>query len=104
MVDGPGAVDRFTDNSFALILKVHHAAADGKAYLAIMQTLHSLQRDAPTPVSDGDERVAPAPSASDHCWAALHAARMPVAAVQALAGAGPAIGRAAAPAQLTWIG
>ena len=98
VVDGLGAVDRFTDNSFALILKVHHAALDGKAYLAIMQTLHSLQRDAPTPVSDGDERVAPAPSASDMLLrAALHAARMPVAAVQALAGAGPAIGRAAVP-------
>lgn len=98
VVEGLGAIDRFADNSFALILTVHHAALDGKAYLAIMQTLHSLKPDAPTPVHQGDERVAPAPSASDMVIrAALHAARLPVAALQALASLGPPIGRAAAP-------
>jgi diacylglycerol O-acyltransferase len=98
VVDGLGGIDRFPKDSFALILKVHHAALDGKAYLAIMQTLHSLEPDAPAPVPKGDERTAPAPSASDMMIrAALHAARTPVAAVRALGAAGPVIGRAAVP-------
>ena len=41
------------------------AALDGKAYLAIMQTLHSLHPDTPTPIPEGDERTAPAPSSTD---------------------------------------
>jgi len=95
VIDGLDDGDRFPKNSFALIFKVHHAAMDGKAYLAIMQTLHSLQPDSPPPASGRNGRVAPAPSSRDMLTrAALNVVRTPLVTAQALAGAAPALGRA----------
>lgn len=99
VVEGLGDDDRFSENCFALILKVHHTAMDGKAYLAIMQTLHSLQPDAPTPAVQRNSEVAPAPSSRDILsHLAFNAVRAPLANARALASVAPTLGRAVLPA------
>jgi diacylglycerol O-acyltransferase / wax synthase len=49
MIEGLDSVDQFSADSFALVLKVHHAALDGRAFLGIMSILHSLDKNAAPP-------------------------------------------------------
>jgi len=66
MIEGLDAIDRFSKGSFALVLKVHHAALDGRAFLAIMGILHSLDpKVAAPPPPDKSQEVEFEPSSVD---------------------------------------
>jgi diacylglycerol O-acyltransferase / wax synthase len=100
MVDRLDAIEHLPKGSFALILKVHHAALDGKAYLAIMDVLHSPepQAEAPVPPPDQGRPIEAEPSPWDLLLrAGVNATRAPMATVRALANAMPGLSRAALP-------
>lgn len=64
MIEGLNSIDRFAKDSFALVLKVHHAALDGRAFLAIMKVLHSLTRNGELPDAQHGE-IETEPSSMD---------------------------------------
>lgn len=100
MIEGLDAIDRFSKGSFALVLKVHHAALDGRAFLAIMGVLHSLDSNAAAPPPPDEAReVEPEPSAVDLLVrAGVKAIRMPLAASRTLGNAWPGLRQVALPA------
>jgi len=96
MIDGLDGIDHFPKGAFALILRVHHAALDGKAYLAIMQTLHSRDPQAQAPALPSvNGAIEAEPSSRDLVVrAGVHAAQMPLVAARALVPNGLALIRA----------
>jgi diacylglycerol O-acyltransferase / wax synthase len=100
MIEGLDAIERFSKGSFALVLKVHHAALDGRAFLAIMGILHSLEPNAaPPPPPDKAHEVEPEPSSVDLLVrVGVKAMRMPLAATRTLGNAWPGLRQVALPA------
>lgn len=97
MIDGLDVVEHCPKNSFAVVLKAHHAVLDGQAYRAIMGILHSAEpHEAPPPPPDEARRVESAPGAiSLLARAGIHALGAPLVAARALTKAGPGVGRVA---------
>jgi WS/DGAT/MGAT family acyltransferase len=94
MIEGLDAIERFSRGSFALVLKVHHAALDGRAFLAIMNILHSLDPDAPPPSPDKDREVELEPSTLDLLLrAGIDATQSQMAAARTLGRALPGLAR-----------
>jgi diacylglycerol O-acyltransferase len=100
MIEGLDAIERFSKGSFALVLKVHHAALDGRAFLAIMGVLHSLDpRAAPPPAPEKPVETDVAPSSLELLVrAGVKAVRMPMAASRTLSSAWPGLREVALPA------
>jgi WS/DGAT/MGAT family acyltransferase len=99
MIDGLDRLERVPKGSFALILKIHHAALDGKAYAAIMDSLHSSEPVAePPPPPDPNRRAEPEPTSWELlARAGRNATRAPAKAARALGGIVPGLSRAAVP-------
>lgn len=100
MIEGLDAIDRFSKGSFALVLKVHHAALDGRAFLAIMGVLHSLDPKAlPPPPPDKRKEIEAEPSSMGLLVrAGVKAVRTPLAASRTLGNAWPGLREVALPA------
>lgn len=94
LVEGLDHVDRLPRGSFALILKVHHAAIDGKASMAIAQALHSASPSNWKAQTASDRFLEPVPAR----WqllakAAMNGALRPMQAAKALTGLLPGLRR-----------
>lgn len=100
MIEGLDAIERFSKGSFALVLKVHHAALDGRAFLAIMGVLHSLDPKAlpPPPPAKAPEFEPDPTSMGLLMRAGVKAVRTPLAASRTLANAWPGLRQVALPA------
>lgn len=102
MIEGLDAIERFSKGSFALVLKVHHAALDGRAFLAIMGVLHSLDPNAPPPPPPAQDKAkepeSEPSSMSLLVRAGVKAARTPMATTRTLANAWPGLRKVALPA------
>ena len=64
VIEGLNAVEGLPENSFALMLKVHHSAIDGVSGAEIITALHSLKPDEPLPEARDDWHGESSPSAS----------------------------------------
>lgn len=102
MIEGLDAIERFSKGSFALVLKVHHAALDGRAFLAIMGVLHSLDPKAvaPPPPEEAPEFEAEPSAVGLLVRAGIKAVRTPLAASRTLGHAWPGLRQVALPALL----
>lgn len=100
MIEGLDSIERFSKGSFALVLKVHHAALDGRAFLGIMDILHSLDPKAATPSPPDEARAkeAGASSLTLLTRAYFHNVRAPLAAARILGNVLPGLGKLALPA------
>jgi diacylglycerol O-acyltransferase / wax synthase len=99
MIEGLNSIDRFSKDSFALVLKVHHAALDGRAFLAILGVLHSLKRNAELPPPSEREEIEPEPSSVDLLLrAGKEASRAPFETARILRKALPGLSGVALPA------
>jgi diacylglycerol O-acyltransferase len=100
MIEGLDAIERFSKGSFALVLKVHHAALDGRAFLAIMGILHSLDPNAaPPPPPDKAQEVEPeASSVGLLVRAGINAWSLPLTITRTLGNAMPGLSQVALPA------
>ena len=67
VIEGLNEVEGLPKNSFAIMLKVHHAAIDGVSGAEIISAIHSLEPDAPLP-DVSDDWQAEAPPALGKVW------------------------------------
>ncbi|MEB3065056.1 wax ester/triacylglycerol synthase family O-acyltransferase [[Mycobacterium] zoologicum] len=94
MIDGLQGVEHCPENSFAVVLKAHHAVLDGGAYRAIMGILHSDQPNSTPPRSEQPGHVASSPSPVESlARAGLHSIQAPVVVARTLSKAGPGLSR-----------
>ena len=68
VVGGLNNVEGVPDGSFAIILKVHHAAIDGVSAAEIINALHSLRQDETPDDSNDDWQPERVPGAMDLMW------------------------------------
>jgi diacylglycerol O-acyltransferase / wax synthase len=61
VIEGLNEVEGLPPNSFAIMLKVHHAAIDGVSGAEIITAIHSLEPDAPLPEASDDWAGEPDP-------------------------------------------
>jgi diacylglycerol O-acyltransferase len=105
MIEGLDAIERFSRGSFALVLKVHHAALDGRAFLAIMNILNGIEPNAAPPSLEKKPEIESEPSSLDLLVrAGLNATKAPLAAARTLSRALPGLARAVLPSKEGDIG
>ncbi len=63
MIEGLDAIDGIPEGSFALALKVHHAAIDGVAGVDMLNVLNDDSPDAEPPTVEDTWKPEPEPSA-----------------------------------------
>jgi WS/DGAT/MGAT family acyltransferase len=87
MIDGLDAIDQLPNGSFALVLKVHHTALDGKAFQDVINVLHSVTPETPAPRPPDSLELPPEPPTTADMLgrAASKALRLPVDSTRALA-------------------
>jgi WS/DGAT/MGAT family acyltransferase len=95
VIEGLNKVEGLPENSFAVMLKVHHAAVDGVSGAEIVTAIHSLTDEVLPPEADDDWEGESAPSGL-YVWsrAYLHNLQRPVKFVKTLGSLVPAIIRA----------
>lgn len=95
VIEGLNGVEGLPENSFAIMLKVHHAAIDGISGAEIVTAIHSLTEDVLPPEVDDDWEGESDPSEL-YVWsrAYLHNLQRPVKFVRTLGNLVPAIIRA----------
>ena len=57
LIDGLDGIDHVPEGSFAVFLRVHHAAIDGVAGAEILTAIHTHEPDAPAATAGGGLRV-----------------------------------------------
>ncbi len=62
VIEGLNGVDGLPDDSFAIMLKIHHAAIDGVSGAEILTAIHSLSDEAEPPVLEDSWQGEPPPS------------------------------------------
>ena len=78
VIEGLNQIEGVPSGSFALILKMHHAAVDGKSGVALIEALHTHDFDAGTPEVFETWKPGPIPSNRELLErAAYHAMRRP---------------------------
>ncbi len=64
VIEGLNEVEDLPSNSFAIMLKIHHAAIDGVSGAEIIAAIHTLAPDAPLPEAEDDWRGEQPPATS----------------------------------------
>ena len=95
VIEGLNKVAGLPENSFAIMIKIHHAAIDGISGAEILTAIHSLTDEVAPPMVIDTWKAEPEPSAW-HVWsrAYVHNLKRPVKFVETLSTLVPAIIRA----------